>query len=704
LESRRKKTKTRKRVLKWIAFSVIIISLATFLYILATPLPRAEVPVVTRVLGTNGEEIARLFVQNRIEIPGDQIPDSLRAAVVAVEDERFYWHKGIDPVALARALFVNLRAGRVVEGGSTITQQLAKNLFLWPERTLTRKIHEAFLTIKLELQFSKQEILTMYLNQIYLGHGAYGVEVASRTYFGKPASDLTVSESALIAGVLKSPENYSPYRNMERAIQRRDLVLTKMLNQGKIDQATYDSAREEEVKLAGLPRTLNHAPYFVDFLIRHITAWHKNITEADLIRGGFTIRTTIDLKMQQAAAEALVRGLGEGKKDEKGVEQPQGAIVAIDPTNGHIKAMVGGKDFENTQFNRAVMAKRQPGSAFKPFLYAAVLEAGFTAVSREKCEPVSFPTGVPGQMYEPKDYGDQDYHFREMTLREAIRISDNVVAVRWANRIKPSKIISVAQRMGIESLLEPNLSLALGSSVVTPLELAVAYAPLANGGLRVEPIFLLSLEDRNGNVLETQKPRLERALDEKVAYLLTDILKEVVRPGGTAGGVQAVVKRPAAGKTGTTDEFRDAWFVGFTPDIVAAVYVGNDDERFPVGRTGGAIASPIWADFIKNALADLPARDFPRPAGIVEINVCSETGLLPNSTCPTVKELFIKGTEPKRVDPTVHVREEQPAPWRIRRPRAELVPGEEEEPLELPEDTEEAEPEPEEALPIEPPS
>ncbi len=615
------------------------------------PLPEAEVPLATVVYDTNGQIAARLFEQNRVAIPREDMPEYLRQAVVAIEDERFYRHFGIDPIAILRAIREDIRARRIVEGGSTLTQQLARNLFLTQERTLIRKAYEALITLQLETRLPKEEILTMYLNVIYFGHGAYGVEAASQIYFGKHTRDLDLAESAMLAAIIQVPEVLTPYRNPEAASRRQAIVLAKMVQQGFITQREADEARDREVELSGL--RLHSAPYFVDYMMHEIRSRHPEVAR-NILTGGYSIYATLDRDMQQAAERILKEALGEGKPDANGITQPQAAVIAVDPSNGHIRALVGGRDYRESTYNRAYQAKRQPGSAMKPFLYTALIDMGIPATRTQRCEEVEFQGRTPQDVYKPRDIGRQPYHDRDIAMREAMRISDNVVAVRWAYEVGPRKIAEYARKMGIESNLDPYLSLALGSSEVTPLELTVGYATLANLGLRVTPMSIIRIEDRFGNVIEENQPRLQRVLPEPVAYVVTDLLTGVLGPGGTASHLARIVGRPAAGKTGSTDDLRDAWFVGYTPELVATVWVGHDSPSVPVGATGGAVAGPIWARFVAEALEGVTPRHFVRPLGVIELEVCSVTGLLPNRTCNTVREVFVAGTEPTEVDPTVH--------------------------------------------------
>jgi len=649
------------------AGTLFVVVMVVFLYFV--PLPPPVVPVATRVFDRNGELVGSLFSENRIPVPLSQVPDVLKKGIVALEDERFYRHRGIDPVGIARALWRNLLAGRIVEGGSTITAQVARTLYLSQELTLTRKVTEALLALKLERTYSKEEILELYLNEIYLGSGTYGVEVAAQTYFGKHVSDLTLAETALVAGLPSNPEGYSPYNNAERAVSRRNFVLDFWAKKGIIPQAAADEAKEEPLRLApGGPPT-GVGEYFIDYvvtLLKEAQAQGARLPSlGELYTGGYRIYTTLDLRLQKAAEKAVRDWAPPGTQDASGVTQPQVALVAMDPESGYVVAMVGGRSYRETKLNRAVPRgllsegmRRQPGSAFKPFLYTAVLDAGYPLTSTQVCEPVEFPSGS-GEPYRPRDYGRNPYHYRPLDIREAVRISDNVVAVKWCSVIGPAKEREYARRMGIDAPLTGDLSLALGSSEVSVLEMARAYSTLANGGLRVVPQTLLRLEDRHGRVLYeparggTVRP--QRAVDERVAYLMNDLLKEPFRSGGTAAHLTRYFSRPAAGKTGTTDSQYDAWFVGYTPQLVCAVWVGNDQPSRLAGY-GGTLAGPVWANFMAAAHEGLPVEDFPVPAGIVRVTVCAETGLRPNPTCPAKEEIFIEGTEPPwwRVDPTYH--------------------------------------------------
>ncbi|MDQ7794584.1 MAG: PBP1A family penicillin-binding protein [bacterium] len=634
------------------ALSVLLLVavLATLGFVFLIPLPPLPQLEATRVFDINGELVASLFRENRVEVPLASLPRYLPAAVVAIEDRHFYRHPGVDPLGVLRALYRNLLAGRVVEGGSTITQQLAKILFLRPERTLTRKLLELPWTFKLEVNLSKDQILERYLNQIYLGHGSHGVEVAARTYFGKGAADLTLAEAALLAALARGPEVYSPYRNPERALRRRATVLAAMVDAGLISPEQAEEAGVQELELAGLPVARRGAPYFVDWIVEELLRGRPDLAP-DLAVGGYRLYTTLDVRLQ-AAAEAAVRdGLPPAQPDGRGVDQPQAALVAIDPQNGHVLAMVGGRDYRQTQLNRAVAPegdyrgmRRPPGSAFKPFLYAAVIDRGFTTVDRVRCQPVTFDVrGSPP--YSPTDFGAEPYHHRDLSVREALAQSCNVVAVTWANRLGPAVVAEYAARLGVTSALRPVLSIPLGTSETSPLEMASAYATLAAGGLWRQPVGLLRVEDRRGRVLYRHQGRSRQALRPAVAYVVVDLMKSVLRPGGTAARLGALLGRPAAAKTGTSSDRQDAWFVGMTPELAVAVWVGCDRPS-PLPTGGAGLAGPVWVSFVRQALAGSPVRDFSPAPGVRWMRVCRETGLTAGPTCPGEEEIFVNGTQP----------------------------------------------------------
>lgn len=628
-----------------IALALALIGVIAFGVVFAfVDLPELTVPESTRLYDINGKTISSLFVENRVVVPLDEIPDSLKQAVLAVEDKRFYTHNGIDPRAIGRALVRNITSLRIVEGGSTITQQLSWNLFLSHEQTLKRKAMEAVYALKLEKEYEKDEILEMYLNIIYLGHGTYGCETAARLYFGKSVRDLTLGESATLAGIIKGPEYYSPYNNMELAIQRRNLVLDLMADQGIIDEEVAESTKNEPITLAGMPR--NTAAYFTDFVISQIKDANPEIA-SNIYKGGYEIYTTLDLNMQLAAEKAFATYIPAGEKDADGITQPQGALVAIEPGTGHIKALVGGRDWTETQFNRAYQTRRQSGSAFKIFVYASVLDSGHPICEQKMCEPVEFPGSSTGEVYMPKDFGWPPYHNEPLDIRKAVAISDNVVAARWADEIGPRTIIKYAKELGVKSPMQPNIPLALGASEVSPMEMAAAGAALSAQGVYAEPIAVLKVVDSTGRVIIENKTSVRRALNPATSYMLTNVLSSVLEPGGTGAGLRNFIgARPAAGKTGTSDGQLEAWFVGYTKEISCAVYVGWDNRERALPGTGGSVAGPIWASFVSNALAGKPYKTWDMPEGLTWKEVCNETGFLAGETCAdTHQELFRVDTE-----------------------------------------------------------
>lgn len=584
-------------------------------------------------------------VENRLPVSLTKIPKDLQNAFIAAEDARFYQHIGIDPRGILRAVWSNISDRGVSEGGSTITQQLARNALLSQERTLKRKIQEAFLALQIEQKYSKDEILEMYMNQIYFGQGAYGVQAASQIYFGKKVEDLTLAEAAMIAGLPQSPNYYSPRNNMKAAKERQATVLDQMVKYGYIDQAAAVQAKAKEIKLAS-PAASNRASYFIDYILQQMIDKYG----ADAVyKEGMMIYTSLDLDMQ-AAAERAMKQLPTSYTEKSGIKQPQGALVAIEPQTGHIKAMVGGRG--NDQFNRAVQAERQPGSAFKPFVYLAAIESGMSAATRIDDKAISFGSWSPSN-YDGRFHGT-------VSMRTALEQSYNVVAVKLANHVGVDKPLYYAQQMGISTLVmsgrtnDRNLAMSLGGLTrgVTPLEIASAFGVLANHGVRVEPVSILKVIDRTGKVLEQATPKEKQVVSEKSAYILTDMMKGVLTRG--TGGA-ANIGRPAAGKTGTTSENKDAWFVGFTPDLTASVWIGNDNEGNLPGITGGDVPAEIWQTFMAEAATKYPARDFARPSGIVYSAVSNKDGLLvtdPNNK-ETHNEIFVEGTQPTKPSPLV---------------------------------------------------
>ena len=605
----------------------------------------------TRIYDVNNELIARLYIENRVWVPISEIPKDLQNAVIAAEDQKFREHHGVDFAGIIRALLVDLRERRIVQGGSTITQQLAKNAFLTHDRTWTRKLQELLYAIQLERTYTKDQILELYLNEVYFfpGQAVYGVEAAAQGYFGKSVRDLNLPECALLAGLIRNAYLYSPTQHPDSAKTRRDYVLRRMAIEGYITEEQAQAATEAPLGVIEPKPTQKVAPYFVDYVRDQLIAKYGTET---VYKGGLKVYTTLDLRLQTLANEILLSNIPEGEKDSKGLTQPQAAMIVLDAREGYIRAMVGGRGED--EFNRAVMSYRQPGSAFKPFVYTAALKAGYTPATLLDDSPVEFV--VTGQD-EPWAPVNNDKIFRgPVTLRKALEDSINVPSVKLLNQIGIPNAINVAKSMGITSLVESgrlndmNLSLVLGGLTrgVSPLEMASAYAVFANQGIKAEPIAILRVEDTDGNVLERNTPRKRVVLDEKTAYVMTDMLRGVIARGTAKS---ANIGRPAAGKTGTTTEYTNAWFVGFTPELVACVWIGNDEQQKPMvyggTRIGSNRAAAIWGQYMKEALKDAPVSEFPVPSGVAFTKVCTESGALATESCPeTMTEVFIEGTEP----------------------------------------------------------
>jgi penicillin-binding protein 1A len=598
----------------------------------------------TRIYAADGQLIASLFQENRNSIPLSQIPRILQRAVIDAEDADFYHHHGFSPRGVLRAGWRNVRERGYAEGGSTITQQLARNLFLTSEKSLTRKIAEILLAIEIERQLTKEEILERYLNQVYFGQGAYGVETAAELYFGKPASALALAESALLAGLIKAPSLYSPYEHLDRGKVRMAWVLQRMVDLGDITSHEMRAALAAPIPLTekgngGLIGI--RAPYFVSYILPQLL---QRYGEEVLYKGGLRVYTSLDLNLQQAADAAIHQGIDDATRRHLGVEQ--GALMALDPRTGYLRAMIGGYDFRASQFNRVTQANRPPGSVFKVFTYTAALMRGIplTKVLLDEPLEVTLPNG---DIWEPQDF-DPQWH-GPVTMRYALENSINVASIRLEQEVGAGAIVNVARRMGITSPIQQVLSLTLGSNDMTLFELVSAYGVLANGGVRAAPIAVLKVTDWRGKILEEHVPQRQVVLSPEVSYLMTDLMKGVVRRGT---GVAANIGIPEAGKTGTTDDFRNAWFIGFTPSLVAGVWVGNDDNSTMEKVVGGGLPAQIWTAFMRQATAQMPmADDWPQPDGIVQATVCGMSGLLATPECPASRsELFIKGTEPDTFD------------------------------------------------------
>ncbi len=633
----------------------VLFALALYVHQLAQEVPPVEAlselrpGLSSQVFDRKGRLITELFVEKRQWVRLEEVSPYLIKSVLAAEDADFYRHAGVNPMAIARAALRILASGRVTQGGSTITQQLARNVFLTPERTLTRKLKEAMLAVQMERRFSKDEILEMYVNQIYLGHGRYGVLSASRFYFGKHPRDLTLAEAAMLAGLIASPENYSPRRHWLRAKNRQRYVIERLRDLGWISNDEAEMALREEIKLhegAEEATNLNNrAPHFVSYLLFEQLLPRYG---ADVVyKGGLKVYTTLDLDVQAAAEEAVRELPGEG------------ALVALDPSTGAIVAMVGGKDFSRSKFNRATQAYRQPGSAFKVVLYTAAVDGGLSPNDELLDEEITFENGWSPRNFDNKFHGT-------VTVVEALEQSYNAAAVRLAQEVGVGKILDYARKLGINSPHLPrDLSLALGSCSVTPMEMAAVFCAIANGGNRVSPFGITRVEDSSGVALEEGGPRIERAIPEVTAYLMLDLLRHVVE-SGTAWRAK-IPGYQVFGKTGTTNDFVSSWFIGGVPGLVTAIYTGHDDNK-PLGdmQTGGIVVAPIWRKFTQKALAFQPSpKAFPVPPGISFVQVCAKSGALPTPSCPRITTVAVReGEEPEHSCP-LHGAYRPSAPERI---------------------------------------
>jgi penicillin-binding protein 1A len=612
----------------------------------------------TIIYDIHGQPLKAFYEEDRVIVSLDQVPRHLANAFIAIEDRQFYRHWGLNVFAIAKAVLEDVMAGKIVRGASTITQQLARNLFLTQEQTLTRKIKEAILAIRIERHYTKDEILAMYLNQIYFGEGAYGVGSAATKYFGKNVTTLSLAESAMLAGIPRNPLAYSPTRYPDRAKQRQSIVLRSMVEMDMITARQAAEAKNDTITVS-LAEKAEVGAYFTENIRRILE--HK-YGSAALYREGLKVHTTIDLSLQELAEQVVERNLramekrlGYQPKDTTGAhlaagasktDYIQGALIALDPKTGYIKAMVGGRDFLDSEWNRATQAPRQPGSAFKIFVYTAAIDNGMTTCDIIMDDPIVMENPADTTEWRPQNF---DEEFRgPVTVREALARSINIPAIKVGDRIGQETVIRYAHRMGIRSELRPYRSIALGTFEVTLLELTSAVGVLANSGIRAEPIAITRIEARDGRILEENPPRRSEAISAQTAYVVTSMLQSVVNEG-TGQSIRARgITRNLAGKTGTTDEYGDAWFVGFSPDLVTGVWVGFDERR-SLGKkeTGARVALPIWIDFMTGALEAVPDRSFPEPHGIVRREICPDSGLLATGHCPEPKvEVFISGTEP----------------------------------------------------------
>ncbi len=576
-------------------------ALALVLIGLLMPLP-AEAGMGAEILDWKGRRIALVRgTAKQKDLPLRAIPLVTRQAVVAIEDSRFYSHFGVDVRGTARALFTNLQEGRAAEGGSTITQQVARILYLSQEKTLQRKLNEAMFALKLEREYTKDQILEIYLNRAYWGHGAEGIEAASQTYFGKSCSKLNLPESALLAGLLQRPEGLTPLRNPDAAKKRQHIVLDRMAELSIITKADAAKAKRTKLRFAPNPDRSHQAPYFTAHLINQLT---NRYGDDAIFRGDLKVWTTLDLDMQ-THAEKLIANLV--KTQGKRYRFDQAALVALDPRSGYVRAMVGGADYQKSQFNRAVQAKRQPGSTFKPFVFLTAFAQGISPDATASDAVASYPQ-ANGKRWTPRNYDNESLGVT--TLRKALEHSNNVITVKLLKDVGTGPVIDHAHRFGISTDLTRDLSLGLGTSVVTPLELTSAYGVLAADGMKAEPVTYFRITDAKGRVLEEIRPQAYRVMDPTPVRTLNGVLQGVVERGTAK---RAAIGRPAAGKTGTTNDYRDAWFVGYVPQLVTSIWIGNDDNSVTKRATGGAVCAPVWASFMKTALKSEPAMPFLLP-------------------------------------------------------------------------------------------
>lgn len=613
-----KKAGPLRRIRLFIALCLVVFAGLGFGYIFAAyqSLPAVgnnmRPAVSSQVFDSHGRLITTLHSdQNRLPIDINKVPQNLQNAFIAAEDNRFYEHIGIDPIGIFRAIFANLTNRGIAQGGSTITQQLAKNAFLSQEQTLKRKIQEAMLALEIEHKYSKKEILEMYMNQIYFGQGAYGIQTAAKTYFNKDVNELTLTQCAMLAGLPKSPNYYSPFNNLNEAKKRKNVVLDQMVKYGYVSAAEAEDAKNQDPGLSKSHQSKEADEYasFIDYVSQQVA---KKYGDDALYKEGLKIYTTMDVDKQHAAVRAM-RNLPNNYTDENGLTQPQAAIVSIDPKTGHILAMVGGRGQDS--FNRASMAVRQPGSAFKPFVYLTALQHDMTPDTTMDDQPVTYGS------WSPKNAGGS--YSGTMTLSDALAHSVNTIAVQLADKVGTKNIIANAKKMGITTLdaKDDNLAMALGGLTkgVTPLEMASAYGTFANKGVHVKPTAIVKILDRDGNVLEDastleKEETKTRVMSEREAYEMTTMLEGVIDHGT---GTAAAIGRPAAGKTGTTDDNKDAWFVGYTPDIVTAVWIGDDTGSHSLGEIyGGTIPAEIWKDYMSSATSDESGGDFSAPSGM----------------------------------------------------------------------------------------
>ena len=625
--------------------------------------PPVEVPQSTIYFSSDGKVIGESdHGQKRYWVSLEEISPHLIHATLAIEDQRFFSHIGFDPKRIAGAVIADLKALAKVQGASTISQQYARNLFLSHEKTWSRKIKEAFYTIRLEANYSKKEILEGYLNTIYFGHGTYGVEAASRYYFNKPAKDLTLAEAALLAGIPKGPGHFSPFTNFENAKERQELILSEMAKQHYIREKEAEKAVAEKIHLAGSGQMerKNTAPYFQDSVRSQLQS-KLGLDERTIALGGLKVYTTLDTKMQKIAEKQFEKVIPEQS-------MIQGALVAMDPETGYVRALIGGRDYGESSFNRAVQAKRQPGSTIKPILYYAALEEGFTPASTFRSEATTFTFDDGRESYTPHNFNHK-YAGDDITMVQALALSDNIYAVKTHLYLGMDKMIETAKKFGIRSKLEKVPSLALGTSDVRVIEMVTAYSHFANGGKAVEPVFITKVEDADGNIIFLHQKETEQVLDPDITFIMTHMMTGTFDPAlngyATVTGQSIVPKitRIYAGKSGSTNT--DSWMIGFSPQLVTAVWIGYDKGKTINRFDEQQFAKFIWVDFMEEALKGLPVKNFRPTPGVTGVYIHPESGLLATKDCPEKRlTYFIKGSEPVQycTEKTKNEKDPDPAP------------------------------------------
>jgi penicillin-binding protein 1A len=664
----------------WIIIGVIAISMSGYLYYLSRDLPsltrleQIDPALATHVYSVDGKIIDSFHRKNRTIAPYNKFPEHLVQALLATEDRRFFSHWGVDVRALLRSAVVAMATFERAKGTSTLTMQLARNLNVGfgLERTFERKIKEIFTSIQIERTYSKREIIEMYLNINFFGSNSYGIQSAAKTFFSKDVEDLTVAESALLVGVLKGQSVYNPLSNPERARERRNVVLTSMRDVGYITEAAYDTLVQSALNLDPSAGQKKVAPYFTEYIRLQLNKLQDSL-DVNVYEDGLRVYTTLDARLQHfmdaaidslmPAFQARVRRKSSLWKLRKAqtdtiisdslfneMTTVQIAFVCIDPHTGYILAMVGGRDFDKSQYNRAIQAPRQPGSAFKPFVYTAALDNGYTPADMFLNQPFVL-INDDGTRWTPHNYDNTVSGL--MTLREALRGSKNLVSIRLIQEIGPQLVADYARRMGISTRIRPVSSLALGSSEVYLLELVSAFGIFANNGVHVDPISILKIEDKSGNIIYQARSPGREVLSKETAQLMRNLLQDVVNRGtGYAAKRDYEFYTPAGGKTGTTNDYTDAWFVGFTPHIATGVWVGYDDHQFSLGagETGARAALPFWAKFMKMAYdsLDFPTADFEESPNLVKITVCKDSKKKATPYCPNqIEEMFILQNAPR---------------------------------------------------------